>query len=471
MTENKLQFLNNIQSSNDLVRFVQYCVPQRIRNASVYNITTSVNVNKNNRRVSPASILSLYQKTYQLMFQYVRDLKVRSTTTEHFRILKQMYENGKLKPNLSPEECQHFFFEVCPKVLGEYAPLHAQSGENPHLSNGQIATDFIHIYPFEYVKTINCRLYLNTTPDNSCKIGEYLLEECFKRKLRVYFKFDTEGARNDSMLIYTNYDRVNDFIQILEKIKTAHPELFDGAVKSGVLTAKVNDFISYGEEPEYKHTSFNAERSEAIEEYIDNEVRKARINLGNYTGTFQTRTGDVLHLREYLIYRLKASFLETLQQTQDNIKKGIFPKRINQANVRDYIEIETNIYNACMRQIPDFVLQNIEANVDKIIVDLKRGLKPVAGRIDFRTQRTSLSMYNPDYAKSVLQKQGYLPYHVAIKLDIQEKLFNMFNITSQIQKNITLETLEPYFSKHHCSVLYPHLNTETAKELNSGVNV
>lgn len=218
------------------------------------------------------------------------------------------------------------FFEVCPKVLGEYAPLHAQGGENPHLCNGEIVENFIHLYPFECPKQTNCRLYLNTIPDNSCKIGEYLLEECYNRNLSVYFKIDTGGARSDSMLIYTNYDMVDTFVKILEKIKNEHPELFIGATKSGVFTAKVNDFISYGEEPAYRHSSFNLERSRAISDYISAQLSQARQQIGNYSGTFLTRTGEKLHMREYLIYRLKASFLETLQQIQDNIKKGVSHK-------------------------------------------------------------------------------------------------------------------------------------------------
>lgn len=472
MTTEQYDFLNTLEPTQDLIKLVNFCTKQKIeRNQDAYNIMAQIGVNKNNKPVSKQSLLSLYKKTYDLMFRYISELQVRSTTRQNFAKLKEMYARGELKPNLSPEECRKFYFETCPQVLGEYSPLHAQNGEDVILNDGRVTPDFIHIYPFERASEINCRLYLNTTPDNSCKIGEYLLEECYNRHLRVYFKFDTAGTRNDSMLIYTNYQKVSEFVEILEQIKQQHPELFVGATKSGVLTAQVNDFISYGEEPEYKHSSFNAERAAAIDEFTKNEIARARIGIGYYSGNFTTRYGDVLNFRNYLIYRLKEAFLETLETTQANIKNNIFPKRINEANVKDYIEIETKIYNACKTQIPPFVMENIEKNVDKIISDLKQGLRPNCGSIEFRTQRTNLSMYAPDYAKKKLAEQGYLPYNIYIDYDIQKKLFGMFNVTERISKNTTLESLEPYFKKHHCSVCHPHLNTETEQKLNSNLNV
>lgn len=467
MTEEKLNFLQSLDPSEDLIKLVNFCTKTKIDyGRDAYDTMATIGINQNNKTVSEQSLLSLYKKTYDLMFKYVSELKIRNTTSQHFVKLKEMYNSGELKQNLSPEECRKFYFSTCPNVLGEYSPLHAQGGKDVILKNGNVVSDFIHIYPFERASEINCRLYLNTTPDNSCKIGEYLLEECYNRHLRVYFKFDTSGKRNDSMLVYTNYQKVSKFVEILEQIKQQHPELFVGATKSGVLTAQVNDFISYGEEPEYKHSSFNAERAAAIDEFTNREIARARMGIGNYLGTFTTRYGEILDLRNYLIYRLKESFLDILEQRQANIKQCIYPSNINETNVKDYIELETNIYNTCKNQMPPYVLQTIEKNVDKIISNLKQGFRPRCSYIEFKTQKTSLSLYKPEYTQQRLDKHGYLPYTIMLDYDIQNKLFQMFNVYERIKKNTTLENLAPYFEKHHCSVYHPHLNTETAQELN-----
>lgn len=464
MTEAKYEFLQSIANSSNLTEVVKFIVDEKFKTGNdSYEILATTNVNPNNKRLTPKALLNLYSKVYSLMYKYIAELDTSKPLSNNDKILRSKFERGELKKSPTPEEIKKFFFVTYPNTTGNSYFLHSQSGEDV-IRNNDVLDDFIHVYPFGYPKKIDCRLYFNTTPENSCKIGELLLEECFKRHLRAYFKFDTAGDRNDSMLIYTNYEHVNQFVEIINKIRKKHPKLFAGAEKSGLLTAKVDDCIFFGEEPEYQHSSFNAERADAIDEFIKSELAQARRAIGNYTGNFRTRTGENLNLKDYIIYRLKASYMETLEQTQLDIKNGIFPRHINQTNVKDYIEIENHIYNECKKRLPDHVEKTINENAEKIIEDFKNGRRPVVPSVEYKTLRLGLSGYNKIYEQNLLKKHGYLRYAQRINLDIEKKFFDIFNIQKTIKNHVTLENLEPFFNKHHCSTNYPHLNTETDAE-------
>jgi hypothetical protein len=369
-----------------------------------------------------------------------------------------------LKKSLNPEECRKFFFEFWPTKFNGHAPIFSQDGNNIVTQNNTVEPNFVHVMPIG-LKKINCRLYFNTTPENSCKFGELLLEASAKNNIPIYFKFDTEGCRNDSMLIYTNYEQVQEIVNIVKKIEKKYPKLFIGANKSGVFTAKIDDIISYGEEPQYKHSSFNSERSEAIESFIAKEKQKACKFIGNFNGKLQNSQWELLNLKEYIIYRLSSSFLDTLEQTQQNIRQGNFPRFVNQQNVQDYISIETNIYEQCKKEIPVNIMSQFQDAAEKIVKDLKQGFSPNTPHIQFATKRTSL-IKNQIEAKSMKEK-GFFIYNHPINLNLERKLFDVFDIQSKILNDVTEDKLQPFFDDHHCSLRKPYLNTETEQELNS----
>ena len=140
----------------------------------------------------------------------------------------------------------------------------------------------------------------------------------------------------------TNSKTVDRFIEILNKLKKEKPALFNGATKSGIFTAGINDFISYGEEPEYKHSSFNAERASAIDSFFDQEIANFRQRIASFQGEFTNRFGRKLKLRDYIYYKLETAFLDQLNERQQNIKKGKFPSFVTNRNVNNYINTGNN---------------------------------------------------------------------------------------------------------------------------------
>ena len=467
MNDAKLDFIQNLKPNYDLIKVVKHCVEKKIQNnTDAYHVVTRTNVNENNSPISSKALLSLYKTAYDLMYDYIKNLQIKPNTNQTFKILKKKLELRELKKNPKPQECKEFFFENCPQFLGDHAPVHAQKGFDIIDENGNVYHDFVHVYPFEYPSKIDCRLYLNTTPENSCKIGELLLKECYKKHLRVYFKFDTSGLRNDTMLLYTSYERVNDFVEMLEQIRNKHPQLFVGAEKTSLLTARVNDFIAYGEEPEYTHSSFNSERCDAIDNFVDSQLSKARMSIKSYNGVIQTSKGEKLELRYYIIYRLKESFMESLAQTQQNIKNKIYPNNLDKKNLKSYIEIQNNIFATCQANMPQYAVEQIEKQTDRILNNLKFGARASSTyTLYFKTTKTELFNFEKDYIDKQMKTRGYLEYPVTVHFNIEEKLFSVFGSKQKILNEATLENLEPFFEKNHCSVNNHFLNTETEAQL------
>jgi len=463
MSDAKLDFIRSLKPNHNMTDVIKYCVDHKIKShTDAYQVVTRTNINPNNKPVSAKALLSLYKTAYDLMYDYIKNLEIKPTTKQSFKILKKKYELRELKKHLNPQECREFFFVTCPQILGDPPPVHAQQGGDPLDDNGNVYRDFIHVYPFEHPSKIDCRLYLNITPENSCKVGEILMKEAYKKHLRVYFKFDTTGSRNDTMLLYTSYERVNDFVQILQEIKKKRPELFSGAEKTSLLTAKVADCISYGEEPEYKHSSFNTERCDAIDEFVDSQLSKARMSIGKYNGVIKSTNGEKVSLRDFVLNKLKETFMEVLTQTQQDIKKKIYPDNIEKKNIKSYVEIQNNIFNSCQTNMPKYIVDQFEKQADRIVNNLKFGARTSSTfSIYFKTVKKELFNFSDDYINNLIKSRGYLDYPITIRYNMEEKLFSMFSAQQKIYNSITPENLQPYFDKHHCSLTHHYLNTET----------
>jgi len=471
MYSEKQNFINRLPIQPSCIHAIKkVCALKYDNSSSAYNIISSYNANIYNTPIKEENLLSFLKTSYDYMYKFIANIdRSKIPNDPQLAFIKDLYLSGKLKQNPTPIECKDFFFNTLSQN-SEYPLIHAQSGNYPIAENGFIAPDFIHAYPFGYVNP-DCRLYLNTTPDCSCKIAEELVKECYNNHMRLYLKFDTIGQRNDSMLIYCNYKTIDKFIEMLNKIKKEKPELFIGATKSGPFTASVNNFISFGEEPEYKHSSFNAERAAAIESFYNNEITRYRKAIGTYNGVFTNRYGQKQNLKEYICYKLESAFINQLHETQENIKKGIFPSHITNKNVNSYINTETNIYNLCIPNIHPVVKQKIINLADRIVSDLQKGYSTSSRfSIPFATKDASLSAFSEEHTQTLLKTTGHIPYSIKFSFDIEKQLFSIFNVREKFLNSITIENVRPYLEKHHVSADHIHLNTETVKEINSTWN-
>lgn len=164
-----------------------------------------------------------------------------------------------------------FFANSLNKVVAKsYFPIYDQTLGS--FFDGRIRNGFYHIKPnvkFQNFNDTNCRLYLNLDVKNALKFGGLLSDDCMEKDIPLYFKFWTgKNERNDPFVIFTNYDHVQDIVDIIQKYEMSNPELFVGASNANPFLARVDENIFFGEEPARKGASFSRVRANAIDAFF-----------------------------------------------------------------------------------------------------------------------------------------------------------------------------------------------------------
>ena len=113
-----------------------------------------------------------------------------------------------------------------------------------------IETDeFVHIKinNSEKVKT-ECRLYLRILPNNIYRLASLLTIACAQKNIPTHFKF-SPSSRIDSIVLYTDYEHVQKFVDIIDEIYQTNPNLFEHSEKIHPLWGNINGYIGFMEEP------------------------------------------------------------------------------------------------------------------------------------------------------------------------------------------------------------------------------
>ena len=463
----KVDFLSGIEGNQTSV--AEFIKKHKLWSGDCYNDITRINSRSTNTPIHPQDIFRIYKSIYDSWYDYIKGLNF--TNMDSNRKMKIQYfltlEKYK-KERMTPEDCYrfvHFDYDQVLKGTG-VRPAHAQNGMDGILDGkGNVYSDFVHCMPFDRPTDVSCRLYLNMKPENIATLTEMLLKKAYAKRTRVYFKFWTNDNRNDTFLIYTNYDQVQRIIGILKEIQKENPKIFYGCENINPMLTNLEGFIGYGEEPEYKHSSFNRERADAIDEFSRDLIIEERKRIGNDQNWIRTSTGEKLYLEDYLVYRLEQSFKETIIQHQKDILNRRYPRfyaKHGDGSIRAYIDIENKIYNKCMNELPPFVKEQIREQAKRYLEGLKRGEKVYIQSIKFPTQNRDLfPTSNEENLKYHMQKHGYLTYDFRIDIKLEEKLFSVFRSYDRFEMATTDEALAPYLEKHHVSSKNPSLNLET----------
>lgn len=121
----------------------------------------------------------------------------------------------------------------------------------------------------EFLGEIDHRLYINLDSREIESIVLLFIDNCFKRKIPFYLKYDSNADRDDSLVIYSDTVHLASYINILKTIK----EQYSGirVYYPPVITGRIDEWIGYGAEPN-KNDSFHGKRSEVIKEGIINSL-------------------------------------------------------------------------------------------------------------------------------------------------------------------------------------------------------
>ncbi|MBO7657538.1 hypothetical protein J6S55_02775 [Candidatus Saccharibacteria bacterium] len=101
---------------------------------------------------------------------------------------------------------------------------------------------------------ITARLYMCPRTDNMIELIDEFKDKCDNKGIRYEFKYNSDPRRNDRFIVYTNYDKINDHIDVLKEIKKERPELFEDMddTRKNPFWGKIDgapEGVYFGEEP------------------------------------------------------------------------------------------------------------------------------------------------------------------------------------------------------------------------------
>lgn len=154
-----------------------------------------------------------------------------------------LYDNQDQKTNenlLNPA-----FFEKERKKFIEKIKTLVQDDKQINIETDE----FVHIKinNSEKIKT-ECRLYLRILPSNIYELTSLLTIACAQKNIPTHFKF-SPSSRIDSIVLYTDYNHVQKFVDIIDEIYQTNPNLFEHSEKIHPLWGNINGYIGFMEEP------------------------------------------------------------------------------------------------------------------------------------------------------------------------------------------------------------------------------
>ena len=202
------------------------------------------------------------------------------------------------------------------------------------------------------------RLYLNVEPVDVHTVANKLIQKCDEHGMPYYFKFDSYGDRDDTLVVYSDTEKLLFYIEMLQEIAKENPEIRDRSKTPPVLTGKIDGWIGYGSEPEVKNgkrSSFNLVRSKCIEQAFTEEFEKWFSTNKNSTVTYH---GKTITLMEYIaVLRTKqelSKMKKRLEVKPDNKSQEEYESRLgyNSNDLKDPSLI-SKIYSEIKKSIQD----------------------------------------------------------------------------------------------------------------------
>lgn len=349
-------------------------------------------------------------------------LKYRGSYDDRLIKLRDYLKNipdVKTKEEASKITCQHFEDEELDSAMEDYCWDSTSWGTGwTHVKsrylNGKRGNDF----------SISHRLYLNIEPIDIHSVANKIMKKCDERNIPYYFKFDEYGDRDDTLVIYSNTERLPLYIDILEEIAKENPEIKQRSKHPPILTGKINEWIGYGAEPEMKNgkkRSFNSVRSNCIEKAIEKEFEEWLSVNKNLKINYQ---GKEISLIDYIAKLATKNKIEMMK-----IKLSRKPESKSQEEYERYLGYDNNdlenpsLFQNMEIKIKDGIKKYFENPEDKPVdIEIKNSEKTI-----------KILGYKIRYMKDLL-----VPYVMKNDLNFRNKVRNRIQLLSE-KEDIDLE--------------------------------
>lgn len=172
------------------------------------------------------------------------------------------------------------------------------------------------------IESIEHRLYLNTENIDTESIASAFIDKCMNRNIPFYFKYDDYGNRDDTIVIYSDSNHLQVYIEILREIRLENTEIASRIQTPPLLTGTIDGWIGYGSEPQRlpdgSLTSFNEIRSKAIQTGFEDSI---------YDWIYKNLSkpikynGKMINLFEYLVIKITQNVILRYRKILDGYEE------------------------------------------------------------------------------------------------------------------------------------------------------
>ena len=272
--------------------------------------------------------------------------------------------------------------------------------------NGKRGNDF----------SVSHRLYLNIEPIDIHSVANKIIKKCDERNIPYYFKFDEYGDRDDTLVIYSNTERLPLYIDILEEIAKENPEIKQRSKHPPIVTGTIDEWIGYGSEPEIRNNerqSFNSVRSKCIEKAIETEFEEWLSLNKNIKINYQGKEIPLIDCIAKLATKNKIEMMK--------IKLSRKPKSKTQEEYERYLG-----YNKNVLENPN-LFQKMEIKIKNAVKEYFENPKGISSDIEVKNDEKKFNILG---YKIKNMKDLIVPYIMKNDLNFRDKVKKQINLLS-----------------------------------------
>ena len=355
--------LNNPLDNDELLKII---LEAYYNDESIYRSLISTNATKEDKTISyynkeERNKLHLY--LFNIWKDNILKYDPKNIKKEYYEpLLNVKRELKKFNPT-TEKEIRRFVFnldKIFDTETEEFLDKYSYIAQGNYTGWNHISNKYITFHNDEIPK-IKHRLYVNVNSTYIDKFARLFTEKCREENLPFYYKYDEYGDRADTFIVFSDTNNLFKYINILERIKKENLKDVEENIKTPpILTAKLNNWIGYGSEPQLKEkNSYSKIREESIVKVLDKFNKNwTNSHKDNYIDIRGNKVPYKVFLTELIYDTYIKTFNNKIKNTKDEKLDKVIPYCGYSLN-----DTKTEGFRKALKE-------NIRRNIDYIIENL-----------------------------------------------------------------------------------------------------
>ncbi len=171
------------------------------------------------------------------------------------------------------------------------------------------------------------QLYLNVESTDKYKLALMFINKCEENNLPYYFKLSLGMVRDDAFVIYSNFENLTKYIDLLYELERENIDFFNRILPPPILTGKINKWLGYSSEMaktfDHQPRLYNLVRTNLITKMIADEIKEwisknhqKQINFHRKTLSFEEIF--CIYARDYFLKTLTEKYEKHIKEKKYN---------------------------------------------------------------------------------------------------------------------------------------------------------